>query len=151
MPNWCHNTLTIEHDDPSEIERIKQLLHVGEDVLSFDGFLPTPYDADDWYWWQVNNWGTKWGPVRPTLEHESNGHLHYVYDTAWQPPIAALRVLSRLFPEAVLTLSWDEPAMDFGGCMILRNNDTIRVLESTSRLSSWEELADYEREMEERA
>lgn len=58
MPNWCHNKITLSHDDPAQIERVKA--HK-DNVLQ--EFIPCPQellDGEGWYDWRVNNWGTKW-------------------------------------------------------------------------------------------
>jgi hypothetical protein len=88
MPNWCNNTLELQHDDPAMIARAKQAF---KDGRLLDEFCPVPKDlhivagrvGDDtdpkqieleaqearnqekygystWYDYCVNEWGTKW-------------------------------------------------------------------------------------------
>ncbi len=88
MPNWCNNTLELEHEDPAMIERAKKAFADGK---LLNEFAPVPESlhivagrvgADDepeqiklheqtmhnlstygyanWYDWCVNDWGTKW-------------------------------------------------------------------------------------------
>jgi hypothetical protein len=88
MPNWCNNTLELQHEDPAMIERAKRAFAEGK-LLS--EFCPVPDslhivagrvgdDADEaqkkleedtarnlathgygnWYDYCVNEWGTKW-------------------------------------------------------------------------------------------
>jgi hypothetical protein len=88
MPNWCNNTLELEHEDPAMIERAKTAFADGR---LLDEFVPVPKSlhivagrvGDDtdpkqieleaqekanleahgystWYDYCVNEWGTKW-------------------------------------------------------------------------------------------
>ena len=41
MPNWCNNTMTLEHDDPAMIERARTAFN-GEGLLQ--EFIPVPED-----------------------------------------------------------------------------------------------------------
>ena len=86
MPNWCNNTITIEHEDSSKIhEVIKSLTtKIHEDTSESKFFTyckPEPdysktkvkctypsitkkeyIEVDDqkWWDWRIQNWGTKW-------------------------------------------------------------------------------------------
>lgn len=164
MPNWCSNTLYIDHPNERTRREIVDLLRVGDDPISFDGFLPTPpelkgdnappsappevieqriekYGAKDWYDWQVQNWGTKWGPVDGELDND--GRLFYTFNTAWGPPMEAIATLSKRYPEALFTLAYDEPGMDFGGYAVLQDGKMRSEVNGGSRLSSWGDLAEY--------
>ena len=88
MPNWCNNTLELQHEDPAMIERAKKAFAEGK---LLNEFVPVPEslhivagrvgdDADEaqkkleedtarnlevhgygnWYDYCVNEWGTKW-------------------------------------------------------------------------------------------
>ena len=88
MPNWCNNTLELEHEDPAMIERAKQAFADGK---LLNEFAPVPeslhivsgrcgaddnpeqialeaaqksnievHGYKDWYDYCVNEWGTKW-------------------------------------------------------------------------------------------
>lgn len=56
MPNWCMNKLTVSHSDPSMVDRFEKAYNLGK---ACSEFLPLP-EGEDWYNWQINNWGTKW-------------------------------------------------------------------------------------------
>lgn len=88
MPNWCNNTLVLEHDDAEMIERARAGFEGGGLLQSLvpcpaelnNGELTTSYGDDtkqavvdalkaqmrekygyeSWYDWCVANWGTKW-------------------------------------------------------------------------------------------
>jgi hypothetical protein len=88
MPNWCNNTLELQHEDPAMIERAKKAFADGKFL---EEFIPVPTSlhivsgrvGDDndpkqieleaqekanlaahgystWYDYCVNEWGTKW-------------------------------------------------------------------------------------------
>lgn len=59
----------------------------------------------DWWNWNVRNWGTKWETTSAgVMEDETTDtKLVVYYDTAWSPPAAALEILSRQYPDAVIT------------------------------------------------
>ena len=88
MPNWCNNTLELQHEDPAMIERAKKAFAEGKFL---EEFIPVPKSlhivagrvGDDtdpkqieleaqeksnlathgyatWYDYCVNEWGTKW-------------------------------------------------------------------------------------------
>lgn len=91
MPNWCENHLYIEATE-SEIQNI---------LAAKDGLLnhmrPEPEHSEDvegempqWYNWRVLHWGTKW-EVQPEILPQSDTALLIIFDSAWAPPIAALR------------------------------------------------------------
>jgi len=81
--------------------------------------------SNDWYSWNNRNWGTKWdvakhdGSDSDTYldQHMSEGEdqwLVYRFDTAWAPPVPAMIELSKLVPNCVVTLDWQEE-QGFGG------------------------------------
>ncbi len=91
MPNWCENHLYIEASEG-------EILNI---LAAKDGLLnhmrPEPEHHDDVegempqrYNWRVSHWGTKW-EVQPEILPQSNTALLIIFDSAWAPPIAALR------------------------------------------------------------
>ena len=110
MPNWCSNTLTIKHDDPAMLQRIRDAIPT-ENL--FGAFFPTPpelleevpvgedfmerskkreqenlekFGYTDWYNWNIQNWGTKWDTSVLTLNDDQPDMLNISFDTAWGPP-----------------------------------------------------------------
>ena len=118
MPNWCSNTLTLEHDDPAMIRRAKDALDRGEFL---NEFIPVPeelketmagsygddekqqaleaqtrrnvekYGYGNWYDYCVGEWGTKWdvGGDGCTDIHPDGQSLFTSFDSAWSPPVNA--------------------------------------------------------------
>jgi hypothetical protein len=80
MPNWCNNEVTIEGD----ITKIKQGLDEEQELFSI--MFPKPESVEDWYSWNLENWGTKWDTTPEVLEVTENS-IKLSFDTAWGPPI----------------------------------------------------------------
>lgn len=96
MPNWTYNTVKLSHQDPAMIVRAKEAFERGE---FFNEFLPLPEDQkDNWYVWNVNNWGTKWdvGGEGAECNDVDDNNLQLNFDSAWSPPIAGFRGLTDL-------------------------------------------------------
>jgi hypothetical protein len=89
MPNWCSNTLTLSHEDPAEITRASDAFKRGE---LLNEFVPLPaVEKDNWYDWNVNNWGTKWdvGGDNYDVDIGNDGSSMTVsFESAWAPPVA---------------------------------------------------------------
>lgn len=109
-----HNIYNHLEDGVSDELYLKQSDHTlpKEEALSFKG--------NNWYDWNVRNWGTKWDvavsnddkyPDTVLHEHKSEGEdqwLVYGFNTAWSPPVPAMGKLSALVPNCVLTLEYQE-------------------------------------------
>jgi hypothetical protein len=86
MPNWCSNSVTIEATDSESLKQLQNA--VNEEKELFNQFVPQPKfeGSDDWYMWNVENWGTKWD-AQPFNIHWENNKVSFTMDTAWGPPI----------------------------------------------------------------
>ena len=125
MPNWCNNTLTLEHDDPAMIQRAYDALERQEFLQEF---VPVPeelketmagsygddekqkaleaqtktnvekYGYGNWYDFCVGEWGTKWdvGDQGCSDIHPDGRMLHTSFDSAWSPPVNAYAKLEAL-------------------------------------------------------
>lgn len=123
MPNFCSNTLTLEHKDPDMITRAVEAMVRGDFLNTF---VPIPDDAEQF----VNNasaaWGTKWdvGGDPDNVEDDYElGDLEVTFNfqSAWSPPIEAYRKLEEQ-GFAVLAYYW-EPGNSFCGEYSNGNND----------------------------
>ena len=78
------------------------------------------YSGDDWYNWNIRNWGTKWDvavaedeqyPETYMEERVSNGEnkvVYYNFNTAWSRPLMAILKLSEQYPNLLFSLSYEE-------------------------------------------
>jgi len=139
MPNWCNNTVTLEHDDPAMIARAKasfadgrflaEFIPVPDDLQIVAGSVPVSEEADhkakeeanrekhgyiNWYDYCVNEWGTKWdvGGGDGSI-NDFEGGIIISFESAWSPPIGAYeKLLDMGF--RVLAMYY-EPGMAFAG------------------------------------
>jgi hypothetical protein len=110
-----------------------------------------PYGGDDWYSWNLRNWGVKWDVAVPDtteysetnlFDEETNGDnlvLVYRFDTAWGVPVPALEKLSSQYPDLLLTLEYEEET-GWGGQMEFLRGVTTELSEYNWKC--WE--CDYE-------
>lgn len=110
---------------------------IDECVLSFEGTIPMPteldgtvsgsdsakpewqkkrskefivkYGADNWYDFNVRNWGTKWNAYDiGDIQHNDDGSLTYRFDTAWSPPGIWLEKTAEMFPSLTFEDAWKD-------------------------------------------
>jgi hypothetical protein len=128
MPNWCSNNLTLEHDDPTMIERFINAYNHGH---ACQEFIPVPEDiGDGWYNFCVNNWGTKWdigGDSHGLKATRVGNQVSCTFDSAWSPPIGLYEKLVELGYN--LRATYWEPGMAFCG---IWNNGIDNYVEYTS-------------------
>ena len=92
MPNYCNNNLIIEGD--SEILKKfydenftlephwKSERPPTEPELRFSLSVPMPEDDEDWYSWNIDNWGTKWEPIQTDYPYWSDNDFPYWSDNS---------------------------------------------------------------------
>ena len=89
-----------------------------------DQFEQEVAEKDDWYHWNIRNWGTKWEISEATTMGDGEGTIEYGFQTAWSPPVEAILNLSSQYP----TLAFQLDAIDEGGgfcCEISIQNGSI--------------------------
>jgi hypothetical protein len=96
MPNWCQNVVKISHADPVKMDMIRAATAAaaapaGDNFLNV--FVPRPLsEEENWYDWNVSNWGTKWDVV-PNITEDNTNQITLTFDTAWSPPIEFYRAI----------------------------------------------------------
>lgn len=149
MPNWCENVLVVQAPTPERASEIIDMLRdeVDKTDLSFHGVIPMPPELVEggWYEWRLANWGTKWNAndVQMTVDPHHAGVIQYYFQTAWSPPVEWVETFAERHPDLILTLSYDEPGMDFGGYVVLRGTDTLDRGDGSSRHSTWHDIAEW--------
>ncbi len=109
----------------------------GEARIKYDESLGAPSAMPFWYDWNCTNWGTKWDADAELTEHAAD-HLQYVFDTAWSPPLDALRTLGSRFPEIHIELDWEEE-QGFGGTIVF-SGGAVEVTDEYDTPSSHAEM-----------
>ena len=97
-----------------------------KDVLDFSG--------NDWYNWNVRNWGTKWDVAvhgdneypDTELMEEDETSLAYRFNTAWSPPVPAIEKLSQQYPNVEFDLQYEEET-GWGGNHVFSEGEGTEV------------------------
>jgi hypothetical protein len=128
------NKLTVSHPNPDMVDRFEKAYNLGK---ACSEFLPLP-DGEDWYNWQINNWGTKWdiGADVGTEKEERYGlkatrvdnEVSCSFDSAWAPPVGLYEKLFELGYDIKATY-W-EPGMAFCG---IWNNGVDNYVEYSTK------------------
>ena len=93
MPNWCDNHVNLNHADPAMISKVKAAI---ENKTLFNSFIPQPDNAEDWYIWRVENWGTKWEANGIDIDLFGENNIYFTMLTAWDAPITFYEKLVEL-------------------------------------------------------
>ena len=123
MPNWTENDVTFVCKTKEAADQLKSLLESKEQKFDFNNITPMPieiretvsgcedskpdwqkeqskqlkekYNADDWYDWSVDKWGTKWNSMESKMTQTENV-LTYSFDTAWDAPRRIVETICEL-------------------------------------------------------
>jgi hypothetical protein len=115
MPNWCSCRATISGPAPV-IAEITEILNDPEgDLLNW--MVPRPGAEDEnWYNWNVANWGTKWSISDIYFEQPAEeDSIEFTFCSAWAPPTEAFRTWAELDGRVQFNLEYWEPGMGFVG------------------------------------
>ena len=127
MPNYVDNTLHI-YGDREVLDRIRDEVSSDSGVLDFNTIIPIPPHSDTFfndgaitpavlekygkntaYHWCIDNWGTKWNCLDPTLDPDSeDDRLTYTFYTAWSAAIPIAKAIAAKYSVAVELLYMDE-------------------------------------------
>jgi hypothetical protein len=106
---------------------------------SFPEKFTMSFEGNDWYNFNIREWGTKWDVAvaedatysNTYMEESENGEnyvVYYNFETAWSRPLAALQKLSAQYPTLLFTLSYEEET-GWGGEMELLRGEVISEAE----------------------
>jgi hypothetical protein len=92
------------------------------------------FQGNNWYDWNVRNWGTKWDVgvgdkeeyPETELTDESETLLIYRFNTAWSPPLPAIEKLSQQYPDLEFSLSFEEET-GWGGEYLFVDGDGTEI------------------------
>lgn len=99
---------------------------------TMDFVLSEAYGADNWYDWQVKNWGVKWAGTRVSIEYKSDNILLVCYDTPWDTPDRIFETLENQFEDlTVLNMALFEG--DDDGIIATKGDDRANSAYWTTR------------------
>jgi hypothetical protein len=111
---------------PTDMETYKLQKDPNHDDTFFD------FQGNNWYDWNVRNWGTKWDVAvgddkdeypDTTMEQHGKGVI-YNFNTAWSQPTPAILTLSSQYPELVFYLFYQEET-GWGGDIKIMNGTIL--------------------------
>ena len=166
IPNWCECLLKMYGPREELLNFINKAKGVDEEgentILSLNKFVPMPkeldgttappdkvnpqlikkYGADNWYDWNIRNWGCKWNINPDSIYSNVEGLFHvsvqgevikskkvrmvyYSFDTPWSPPEKAIKTIGRMFPKLKFVLEYWEGGACFQGKLVIKNGRII--------------------------
>jgi hypothetical protein len=155
MPNWCYNKLQVTPRSNWAESEVNELEDMMRDGFSLEKITPTPKELVDkpapqvskpsevalpaWYSWRVKNWGTKWDVLHTSLDSEKDVLFEYAgcphgfdeiqteFQTAWSPPIAALKTLSTKLTNLIFKLEYIDELMNFKGRAVIQDGEVSDI------------------------
>jgi hypothetical protein len=123
MPNWCLNNVKLTHDDVELVDGLYQILEKNPDDQGIFQYLrPRPEsESENWYSWNLENWGCKWDISSHDYEREDNNTIRMSFDSPWGPPIAIYEFLES--EGWSIDAMYDEGGMAFCGAFRDGYND----------------------------
>ena len=105
------------------------------------------FSGDNWYDWNVRNWGTKWDVAiswneeypETELIDETDTSLCYKFNTAWSPPIPAIEALSAQYPNVEFDLDYEEET-GWGGNVIFTDGQGTVLQDYENKCRDCDEL-----------
>ena len=76
--------------------------------------FPDGKNDDRWYYWCIDNWGTKWELSELDIEYYEE-MLELTFSSAWSPPEGVMNKLKEKYPDLSFTCFYDEPGMEIAG------------------------------------
>jgi len=148
IPNWCENDLTIK-GPKEELIKFANFVSNGTNYFDFNKILPLPaelaggkspsdfskkknaelvkkYGFDNWYDWQIMNWGTKWNAHLEEKFTIEDREMFAYFATAWSPPEPLIIEASRQFPLLTFKLKFWEGGGGFRGMLICKAGEILK-------------------------
>ena len=130
MPNWVWNRVTV-YGEPEQLEAFRKQAEAPtpldeKPIFSFWNFIKPSDDIleeyktgeplpsgdrspNNWYNWNLREWGTKWDACRPEFTDSTTGRsIEYSFDTAWGHPEPVLYAMIQQFPELDFSIYYRE-------------------------------------------
>lgn len=128
MPNWCHNSAVISHEDPAKIAELLHAIHMDN---MFNHFIPLPNGQWDRSFC-VDHWGTKWDIGHVQIGNVEKNSISFSFDTAWSPPEGVYRRMHELGYS--IKAEYAEAGCDYCGQWIDGVDDCHKLTEAPTHL-----------------
>lgn len=173
MPNWVSTAMSVT----GSREEVSRFIAGINDKNIIESYLPCPqelrdtvsgwsndeaeqaerekkyeaniakYGSKDWYDWQYEQWGTKWGDCQTHFEpmtELSNGkwEVSFYFQTPWGTASVAFRKISAMFPTLRFVFEHDEEAGFFAGVEAMENG--VVIFDEAYEPCNYEGELDYE-------
>jgi hypothetical protein len=144
MPNHCDNRLEI-FGKAKAINKLMKQVEITESestaqhektIFSCHKVIPQPsFVGDEWYSWNVSNWGSKWGAydINESGDWEE-GYWILTFNTAWSPITPVIAELASQHPKLEFLYSYYEGGSDFWGKETYKGGE--KISEEGGELSS---------------
>jgi hypothetical protein len=86
--------------------------------------LRTDHGHADWYSWQREHWGTKWGDCETEVQWDDPLVLEFW--TPWGPPTAGMSKIAAMYPSLRFHLKYDEPNCELRGTFVWAGGKLVR-------------------------
>ena len=116
MPNWCCNKIIIKGESLNEFKKTLNTKNEQNMIVDFSFYqtIPIPTQIEDWYLWNIDNWGTKWDCKTLLVDIDDN-FISITCDTAWSPPIKWAENCLKKFNNLSIEIGYCESGMSFFG------------------------------------
>jgi len=111
------------------------------------------YGETNWYDWQNNNWGCKWGTSSSMLQEDEPEELQYSFQSPWCAPLTGLLYVSTKYPELNFELTQEDEGQGFLLYHNFRDGDMLKEIEGNCEVPEKleEELEWIHRQTQEKA
>jgi hypothetical protein len=135
MPNWVNNSVSIM-GEKKRVEEFREKHFTPHNEFDFETVIPMPesvfkgnlgtkerevHGSNNWYDWSIENWGCKWNSGNTQLHSnkirvkKGVAVLEFSFDTAWALPEPIYEELAKMYPDLLITVSFDEESGEFSG------------------------------------
>jgi len=83
------------------------------------------YGHKNWYEWNCENWGSKWGACDVTVTELWSKELNIYFESAWSPAGGLIENISGQYPELIFSISFTEESCAFAGWAIFHKGLTV--------------------------
>ena len=105
---------------PTELYEVTSPLK--EEQKDIAAIMLENYGAENWYNWQHDNWGVKWGDCNTFMELDEKT-TKFRFETAWGTAEKAFLKISSMFPNLVFLFHYEEEAGFFCGAEVMSNGE----------------------------